>query len=91
MLNLKHLYYFHIFAQELSTTKAAKRLSISAPALSNQLKELDTFLGNKLAERVHGKFVLTDFGNTILSYTERIFAPYEELLNKITLTPKREI
>jgi len=84
MLNLKHLYYFHVFAQELSTTRAATRLLISAPALSNQIKELEGFLGFKLAERVRGKFQVTDLGKTILEYTERIFLPYEELRHKIS-------
>lgn len=84
MLNLKHLYYFHIFAQEMSTTKAAARLHISSPALSNQLKELDAYLGFKLTERVNGKFQVTDQGQMVLEYTDCIFSPYEELRNKIS-------
>ena len=54
MLNLKHLYYYNVFAQELSTQKAAKRLGITSPALSNQLKQLEGFLGIPLTKRVNG-------------------------------------
>lgn len=90
MLNLKHLYYFHIFSQELSTTEAAKRLSISVPALSNQLKELETFLGFKLTKRYSGKVVITEKGKIVAHYAERMFSAYEELKSRVSLTEKTE-
>ena len=71
MLNLKHLYYFHVFAQELSTVKAAKRLAISSPALSNQLKQLEEFLGLTLTRRTGNQFELTGSGKKIQHYTDR--------------------
>ena len=84
MLNLKHLYYFHVFAQEGSTTKAAKRLRISSPALSNQLKDLDSFIGSPLTQRVDGKVVLTQHGEIVQHYTDRMFTAYEELRTKVS-------
>lgn len=83
MLNLKHLYYFHIFSKELSTTEAAKRLSISVPALSNQLKELEGFLGFPLTKRLSGKVVITDSGKMVTHYTERMFSAYDELKSRV--------
>lgn len=88
MLNLKHLYYFHVFAQELSTTEAAKRLSISVPALSNQLKELETFLGFPLTKRLHGKVVITENGKMVAFYTELMFSAYEELKSRVSASEK---
>lgn len=85
MLNLKHLYYYHIFAQELSTTEAAKRLRISAPALSNQLKELEGFLGFKLTERIHGKVVITENGKMVAHYADRMFSVYDELNERVSV------
>ncbi len=84
MLNLKHLYYFHVFTQELSITKAAARLLISAPALSNQLKELENFLGFKLTKRTLGKFVMTENGQMVAHYAQSMFAVYEELRSRIS-------
>ena len=83
MLNLKHLYYYHIFAQELSTTKAALRLRISSPALSNQLKELEAYLGFKLTKRSQGKLAITELGKVVVHYTDRMFSAYDELKVKI--------
>jgi LysR family transcriptional activator of nhaA len=79
MLNLKHLYYFYVFGQELSITQAAKRLRLTPPALSNQLKELENFVGYKLYTREKGKIKLTDKGKVVCKYSVKIFSPYEEL------------
>jgi len=85
MLNLKHLYYFYVFAQELSTTSAAERLKISSPALSTQLKQLDEYLCFPLTRRMNGKFILTSHGETVFSYAEKMFSTYEDLMRKMTL------
>ena len=85
MPNLKHLYYFYIFSQELSTTKAAKRLRISSAALSNQLKQLSIFLGFSLTRRTNGKVVITETGEMVLHYAERMFSAYDELRTQITV------
>jgi DNA-binding transcriptional LysR family regulator len=85
MLNLKHLYYFHIFAQELSTTTAAKRLGVSSPTLSNQLKELEEFLGVKLTVRTSGKLVVTESGQMVCHYADRMFSAYDELQARLSI------
>jgi LysR family transcriptional activator of nhaA len=83
MLNLKHLYYYHVFARELSTTRAAKRLGITSPALSNQLKQLESCAGVPLTRRIGGKVVITEYGKMILNYADRMFSTYEELNTRI--------
>jgi DNA-binding transcriptional LysR family regulator len=88
MLNLKHLYYFHVFAQELSTTRAAKRLGITLPALSNQLKQLEGFLGVALVQRTSGKVAITEPGEMVLHYADRMFSAYDDL--KSTLAHSRK-
>ena len=40
-LNYHHLRYFRVIARELSLTRAAEKLNLSAPALSIQLKQLE--------------------------------------------------
>jgi DNA-binding transcriptional LysR family regulator len=90
MLNLKHLYYFHVFSQELSTTLAAKRIRISVPALSNQLKELEVFLGFKLTKRLSGKLVITENGKMVAHYAKQMFSAYDELNSRISDNEKTE-
>lgn len=86
MPNLKHLYYFRIFAEDLSLTKASKRLGITPPALSNQLKQLEEFLGSHLTRRVGGKVHMTEYGEMILHYALRMFSAYDDLKAKIVDT-----
>ena len=49
-------------ADERNITKAAERLHIPQPYLSNQIKQIEKELGTKLAERSTRKFQLTDAG-----------------------------
>ncbi|MCC2679617.1 MAG: LysR family transcriptional regulator [Pseudobdellovibrio sp.] len=63
----------------MSITQAAKRLRLTPPALSNQLKELENFVGYKLYTREKGKIKLTDKGKVVCKYSVKIFSPYEEL------------
>jgi DNA-binding transcriptional LysR family regulator len=86
MLNLKHLYYFYIFSKELSTTKAAKRLGMTSPSLSNQLKQLEDFLDAPLTRRAGGKVFITERGEMVLHYANRMFGAYEDLKNKMAVT-----
>ncbi|HRQ83151.1 MAG TPA: LysR family transcriptional regulator, partial [Azospirillaceae bacterium] len=53
-LNYHHLRYFRVIARELSLTRAAEKLNLSAPALSIQLKQLEESLGHRLFERERG-------------------------------------
>ena len=50
-VNLNHLRVFAAVADEGNLTKAAKKLSISQPAVSVQLAELEAALGSVLVHR----------------------------------------
>ena len=57
-----------------SFTGAARRLGISQPAVTIQVRELEAASGARLIERRARRLVLTDAGKALLAVTEKIFA-----------------
>ena len=80
-LNYHHLRYFRLIARDLNLTRAAKKLNLSAPALSLQLKQLEESLGHRLFKRRRSGLVLTEAGRIALDYAETIGRAGEELLD----------
>ncbi|MGA8220726.1 MAG: LysR substrate-binding domain-containing protein [Candidatus Acidiferrales bacterium] len=66
-MELHHLRYFVAVAEDLSFTKAAKRLKMAQPPLSRQIRSLENEIGVQLFERRSGKVLLTDAGCRFLS------------------------
>jgi LysR family transcriptional activator of nhaA len=79
-LNYHHLYYFYIIAKSGSISKASKELRLGQPALSTQLKGLESTLGVVLFERTKSGFNLTEDGKVAYAYSEQLFKLGEELL-----------
>lgn len=80
---------FHTVAVYLNFSKAAELLYISQPAVSKNIKELETELDIKLFERIAGKVKLTDAGRIVLTYAESVFELEKELtFNLSTLKQK---
>lgn len=86
-LNYHHLRYFRFIAREENLTRAAKKLNLSAPALSLQLKQLEESLGHTLFERQSNGLKLTEAGQIALAYAEDIARSGEELLDVMQHRP----
>ena len=75
---LQQLRIIKAIAYEKNFTRAAKILYVSQPALSKQVKILETKLGIILLNRENNKISLTEAGTIFLQYSERILALCEE-------------
>ena len=78
-INYHHLFYFWTTAKAGSIVAATKRLYLSQPALSNQLKCLETACGAKLLVRKRSGVSLTFEGRAVFERCERIFQEGEVL------------
>lgn len=65
-MDIRQLTYFLGIAEEGNITKAAEKLHIAQPHLSNQLKLLEDELGVKLVERHTRKIQLTSAGELLM-------------------------
>jgi DNA-binding transcriptional LysR family regulator len=65
-VELRHLRYFVAVAETLNYRRAAERLHVSQPALSKQIKDLESDLRAQLFMRNTGGVVLTPAGATFL-------------------------
>ena len=77
--NFHRLFIFHTVATLKSFSRAAEELSISQPAVSIQVRELEKTMGSSLLHRMRRGLQLTDAGQAVFGYTQRIFALAEEM------------
>ncbi|MED1797216.1 LysR family transcriptional regulator [Brevibacillus porteri] len=64
-MDIKHLHYFVTVCDQLSYSKAAQKLHISQPSLSNAIKNLEQEVGSPLLERNTRKMEMTDAGKIL--------------------------
>jgi LysR family transcriptional regulator, low CO2-responsive transcriptional regulator len=71
---LRQLRVFASVARHLSFVRAAEELSLSAPAVSMQVKELETEVGLPLFDRNSRQVALTMVGEYMLAHTRRVLS-----------------
>ena len=83
MVELRQLNYFVTIAEELNISKAAKKLNISQPPLTRQLKSLENKIGTILFERSTKGIILTDAGKIFLTDAYEILKLSRESVNRV--------
>jgi len=78
-MNFRHLKIFITVCEEKNMTRAAKRLFISQPSVSQAIAELEEYYQVKLFERLSRKIYITKAGKDLLSYAYHIVALNQEM------------
>lgn len=86
-LNYHHLLYFWVVAREGSIAAATRKLNLTQPTISAQLRQLEESLGEKLFEKSGRGLVLTESGTIALRYADEIFALGRELRDTLRDRP----
>ena len=83
----RRLQVFATVARLLSFTKAAEALHMTQPAVTFQIRQLEEYYNTRLFDRTHNRISLTEAGERVKVYADRILLTYKEMDNEVrTLT-----
>ncbi|MYN08243.1 LysR family transcriptional regulator [Pseudoduganella aquatica] len=90
-IDLKQLKYFLAVAEEKSFSRAAERLHISQPPLSQQIMKLESELGVRLFARTTRTFELTVAGKALMSEASELLAKMRMTIDTIRQIDRGEV
>ena len=79
----RRLQVFHTVARLLSFTKAAEALHMTQPAVTFQVRQLEEYFNTRLFDRTHNRITLTEVGDKVYEYAEKIFEQYALMENTV--------
>jgi len=81
MITLRQLRYLTALAEHRHFGRAAEACTVTQPAMSMQIRELEHELGVELVERRPGEVALTDIGVEVARRAERVLASTRDLVD----------
>ncbi len=78
-ITLRQLKVFASVARHLSFTRAAEELHLTQPAVSMQVKQLESQLDSRLFEQLGKKIYLTEAGEEVFQYSRSIAQQLDEM------------
>jgi DNA-binding transcriptional LysR family regulator len=81
---LPHLETFAAAAERSSFTAAARELQLTQAAVSQRIQQLEKELGTSLFERRGGRVLLSEAGQRLYAYAQRILGLHEEARRAVT-------
>ncbi len=79
----RRLQVFHTVARLLSFTKAAETLHMTQPAVTFQVRQLEEYFNTRLFDRTHNRISLTEAGEVVYGFADKIFDLYAEMENAV--------
>jgi len=89
-MELRHLRYFQAVAEDLSFSRAARRLHIAQPALSRAIRQLEVDLGASVFHRTRHQVRLTPAGAVLLRETALVLEHLEDSIRRVRRTAAGE-
>ena len=90
-MELRHLRYFVVVAEELHFRRAAERLHMSQPPLSQQIRQLEQEVGATLLLRNQRKFELTAAGQAFFIRAREILDAVEDAARQARRVQRGEV
>jgi DNA-binding transcriptional LysR family regulator len=90
-MDLRHLRYIVVLAEELHFGRAAERLNTSQPPLSRYIRDIEQELGVRLFYRTKRVVELTDAGVLFVEQTRRLLTQFENLTTAASRAQNGEI
>jgi len=90
-IELRHLRYFLAVADELHFGRAAERLGMSQPPLSQQIRQLEALVSARLFTRTNRRVTLTDAGKLFLVEAQDILTRVDHAIDLAQRAQRGEV